>query len=130
MSAAGDLQATTELSDDKKRAALDQTIADARMLILREMKLLPTVPDDDERLVALKDPDLKERVRVKTKELLIEDELRRRRVTKMTMIAEGAEAKRQEDAIEKRKRKMEDDKKWEGAPGPPRPRSWTCRAAH
>lgn len=32
----------------------------------------------------------------------------------MTMIAEGAEAKRQEDAIEKRKRKMEDDKKWEG----------------
>lgn len=49
------------------------------MLILREMKLLPTVPDDDDRLKSLKDPDLKERVRLKTKELLIEDELRRRR---------------------------------------------------
>lgn len=49
------------------------------MLILRDMKLLPTVPDDDDRLRALKDPDLKERVRLKTKELLIEDELRRRR---------------------------------------------------
>lgn len=32
----------------------------------------------------------------------------------MTMIAEGAEAKRVEEAQEKRKRKMEDDKKWEG----------------
>lgn len=32
----------------------------------------------------------------------------------MTMIAEGAEATRIEEAIEKRKRKVEDDKKWEG----------------
>lgn len=31
----------------------------------------------------------------------------------MTMIAEGAEAKRQEEAIEKQKRKMEDKKEWE-----------------
>lgn len=38
-----------------------------------------------------------------------------RRVMKMTMIAEGAEAKRVEDAVEKRKRKVEDDKRWEGA---------------
>lgn len=30
------------------------------------------------------------------------------------MIAEGAEAARVEEAIEKRKRKVEDDKKWEG----------------
>lgn len=32
----------------------------------------------------------------------------------MTMIAEGAEAKRVEEAMDKRKRKIEDDKKWEG----------------
>lgn len=36
----------------------------------------------------------------------------------MTMIAEGAEAKRVEDAVEKRKRKVEDDKRWEGASWP------------
>lgn len=38
-----------------------------------------------------------------------------RRVNKMTMIAEGAEAKRKEDEIAARKRKAEDQQKWEGA---------------
>ncbi|SGY11570.1 BQ5605_C093g13071 [Microbotryum silenes-dioicae] len=52
--------------------------------------------------------------RMLTKELLIDQELRRRRVNKMTMIAEGAQAKKDEEALEKRKRKMEDDKRWEG----------------
>ena len=83
------------------------------MLVLRELGLVRTLPDDDENLVKLR-PDLKERVRIKTKEILIDDELRRRRVMKMTMIAEGAEAKRVEDSIEKRKRKIADDKRWEG----------------
>lgn len=49
------------------------------MLVLREQKLLPVVEDSHPTLVALKDPDLKERVRKKTKEILIDDELRRRR---------------------------------------------------
>ncbi|KAL8280196.1 hypothetical protein RQP46_007526 [Phenoliferia psychrophenolica] len=105
-------KAETELLIPEKRKALDETIGDARMLVLRELGLVRTLPDDDENLVKLK-PDLKERVRVKTKEILIDDELRRRRVMKMTMIAEGAEAKRVEDSIEKRKRKVEDDKRWE-----------------
>ena len=39
----------------------------------------------------------------------------RHRVQKMTMIAEGAEASRVEEAVEKRKRKVEDDKRWEGS---------------
>lgn len=106
-------QAETELLVPEKRKALDETIGDARMLVLRELGLVRTLPDDDPNLVKL-DPDLKERVRRKTKEILIDDELRRRRVMKMTMIAEGAEAKRVEDSIEKRKRKVEDDKRWEG----------------
>lgn len=80
------------------------------------MGLLPIVSDDHERLRALKDPPLRDRVKKKVKEMLIDEELRRRRANKMTMIAEGAEAKRVEDAVEKRKRKMEDDKKWEGEP--------------
>lgn len=33
----------------------------------------------------------------------------------MTMIAEGAEAKRQEDALVERKRKAEEKERWEGA---------------
>lgn len=62
------------------------------MLVLREQvkpALPPSTPDDDPRLLALGRPgggiegkgegDLKERVRRKTKEILIEEELRKRR---------------------------------------------------
>ncbi|KAJ8292399.1 J domain-containing protein spf31 [Rhodotorula toruloides] len=108
-------KAQTELSDPAKRKPLDETITDARMLVLRELGIPRETPDDDERLrpPKLPAPDLKERVRKKTKDLLIEDELRRRRVQKMTMIAEGAEAKRVEDAVAEKKRKMEEKERWE-----------------
>lgn len=36
------------------------------------------------------------------------------RVQKMTMIAEGAEAKRVEEAVEERKRKVVEKQRWEG----------------
>lgn len=54
------------------------------MLVLREMGLVRTTPDDDEKLVKLRDPDLKEQVRRKTKEILIDDELRRRRCVSLS----------------------------------------------
>ena len=123
------------------------------MLVLRELGLARELPDDNEKLVLLglgrgkvvaereediKKGTLKDRVKKKTKEILIDDELRRRRfvplsviagdgsltfrvwnrVQKMTMIAEGAEASRVEEAVEKRKRKVEDDKRWEGQSTP------------
>ncbi|POY76252.1 hypothetical protein BMF94_0447 [Rhodotorula taiwanensis] len=108
-------QAQTELSDPEKRKPLDETLQDARMLVLREIGLPRETPDDHEKLnpPAMKDPDLKERVRRKAKEIMIDDELRKRRVQKMTMIAEGAEAKRVEDAVAERKRKMEEKERWE-----------------
>lgn len=93
------------------------------MLVLRSLS--PSVPretpDDDPRLnppylgggPGKGGEPLKERVRVKVKELIIEEELRRRRVNKMTMIAEGAEAKRQEDAVSERKRKADEKERWE-----------------
>ncbi|ORY77586.1 hypothetical protein BCR35DRAFT_314304 [Leucosporidium creatinivorum] len=81
-------KAAVELADPTRRSSLDQTIEDARMLVLREQlkpALPPSTPDDDPRLLALgkeKDGkemgDLKERVRRKTKEILIEEELRKR----------------------------------------------------
>lgn len=131
---------------------LDETIRDARMLTLRGFSLPETTPNDHERLKKLNPPFLF-RVALKTKEIMIEEELRVRRsvlynderslksylslcsssfirnpticlllhpfaidrARKMTMIAEGTEAKRQEDAITKRKRELEDKKRWEGS---------------
>lgn len=50
------------------------------MLTLRSLGLQAITPDDHEKVLAMKDPDFKESVRVKTKEILIDDELRRRRL--------------------------------------------------
>ncbi|KAK4046735.1 DnaJ sub C member 8 [Microbotryomycetes sp. JL201] len=107
-------KASGELLDADKRKALDETLQDARMLVLRAEGLPRDTPDNHEKVKAMKNPDFKERVRIKAKEIIIDEELRRRRVTKMTMIAEGAEAKRQEDALAERKRKIEDKQRWEG----------------
>jgi len=54
------------------------------MLVLREVGLKPDQPNDHDKLKALGKSedgkgDLKERVRKKAKEIMIDDELRRRR---------------------------------------------------
>lgn len=86
------------------------------MLVLRGLDppLKADTPDDFYRLREL-DPPLAERIRTQAKQMLIDEELRRRRVNKMTMIAEGSEAKRKEDEVNERKRKAESDKAWEAS---------------
>ncbi|KAI9604645.1 hypothetical protein KEM48_002400 [Puccinia striiformis f. sp. tritici PST-130] len=82
------------LLDPEKRKGLDETIKDARMLTLRRLNLPDSTPDDHE----------------KSRNLI---PLFNFAARKMTMIAEGTEAKRHEDAITKRKRELEDKKRWE-----------------
>lgn len=83
------------------------------MLILRGLGVPPEAPDSHDKLRFLQ-PPLRERVRQKTKEILIDDELRRRRTNKMQMIAEGAEAQRVEKEANERKRKAAEKTAWEG----------------
>lgn len=83
------------------------------MLILRGLGLGPDTPDSHDKVRFLL-PPMRERVKAKTKELMVDEEIRRRRTVKMTMIAEGAEAQRVEKAQEERKRKAEEKAKWEG----------------
>ncbi|KAI8450224.1 hypothetical protein BY996DRAFT_7400354 [Phakopsora pachyrhizi] len=105
-------KAESSLLDPTKRKELDQTIKDARMLTLRSLSLPDSTPDEHEKLQRL-NPSFKFRVALKVKEIIIEEELRVRRARKMNMIAEGTEAKRQEDSIAKRKRELEEKKQWE-----------------
>lgn len=83
------------------------------MLILRSLNLPPETPDTHDKVRFLL-PPMRERVKQKAKEILIDDELRRRRTNKMQMIAEGAEAQRIETAQMERKRKQEEKAQWEG----------------
>jgi DnaJ homolog subfamily C member 8 len=72
------LQAESEVSDEKKREEVDAAIMEARTLLLRQHNIPTTVADDDSRIKALK-PSYKEQLRAKAKEVLIDEEVRRRK---------------------------------------------------
>ncbi|KAH6659360.1 DnaJ domain-containing protein [Truncatella angustata] len=99
-------KAQTELMDEKHRARLDESIADARMLLIRENKWTVDSPE-------LKTPEFQVQWRRKTIEVLVDDEQRRRRQMKAQMQEEGREQKKQDEEIDERKRKRQHDQDWE-----------------
>ena len=71
-------QAESELGDTAKREELDAAIRQARNLVLKDLGLPPATPADNPKLDNLK-PPFKEQLRAKSKQLLIEEEVRRRK---------------------------------------------------
>lgn len=72
------IQAESELSDPKKREELDAIIKEARIQLLRSLSLPTNIPDDDQRLGDLV-PPFKTQLRQASKNMLIEEEVRRRK---------------------------------------------------
>ncbi|GAO16823.1 hypothetical protein UVI_02053620 [Ustilaginoidea virens] len=99
-------KAQTELMDEKHRGRLDEAIADARMLLIRENKWTVDSPE-------LKTDDFTKKWREKTKEVLIDNEHRRRRQMKAQMQEEGREQRKQEAELDERKRKRQHEQDWE-----------------
>ncbi|KAI0065316.1 DnaJ-domain-containing protein [Artomyces pyxidatus] len=105
-------KAESELSDATKREEYDAAITQARTLLLKGLSLPPTTPDDHPKLKGL-NPPFKQQLREKSKELLIEEEVRRRKAVKMNLANEGFEARKKDEEVAAKKRKAEDDKSWE-----------------
>ncbi|KAF8638334.1 hypothetical protein AX17_002354 [Amanita inopinata Kibby_2008] len=105
-------KAESELSDKAKREELDAVINQARSLVLKSLQLSTSTPESDPQLRNL-DPSFKSRLRAQSKELLIEEEVRRRKAIKMNLANEGLEAKKKDEEVAAKKRKAEDDKLWE-----------------
>ncbi|KAI0111370.1 DnaJ-domain-containing protein [Daldinia grandis] len=99
-------KAQTELMDEKHRERLDEAIADARMLLIRENKWTVDSPE-------LKTEDFAKQWRVKTREVLIDNELRRKRQMKAQMQEEGREQRKVDLEVEDRKRKRQHEQDWE-----------------
>ncbi|MDI1486521.1 MAG: DnaJ sub C member 8 [Ramalina farinacea] len=101
-------KAQTMLMDEKERGRLDECIADARMLLMRERKLNVDSPE-------VKEPDAEFRSawRKKTIEVLVDNEQRRRKQLKAQMQEEGREQKKQDDEIAERKRRRDHEVEWE-----------------
>ncbi|KAG6334648.1 hypothetical protein ID866_4444 [Astraeus odoratus] len=116
-------KAEAELSDTAKREELDAAIASARTTLLRSLSLPTSLTDDDPRLKYLADdPKMQAQglttpwrimLKEKIKEVLIEEEVRRRKAIKMNLANEGLEARKKEEEVAAKKRKAEEDKAWE-----------------
>lgn len=99
-------KAQVTLLDEKARQHLDECIADARTLLIRQHKYNLDSPE-------LKTESFKKEWRQKTVEVLVEAEARRRKQVKAKMQEEGREKRKEDEEIEQRKRKREDEKRWE-----------------
>lgn len=99
-------KAQTELMDEKHRERLDEAIADARMLLMREMKI-------DINSEEVKTAEFAKEWREMTKKVLVDNEHRRRRQMKAQMQEEGREQKKEEEELEQRKRKRQHEQDWE-----------------
>ncbi|KAI9652775.1 MAG: hypothetical protein M1831_006577 [Alyxoria varia] len=100
-------KAQNELLDEKTRERLDEAIADARMLIIRERKWTVDSPELKE------DQYLKVDLPHKAKEVLIDNELRRRKQAKAQMQEEGRQQRKEDEETSERKRKREHEQQWE-----------------
>lgn len=100
-------KAQTSLLDEGARALLEEAIADARMLIMRERKW--TV--DSEELKG--EEFLKRMWPERAKEVLMEEEVRRRKRARVMMQEEGREREKEEKEGEERRRKREFEKAFE-----------------
>ncbi|KAL8714327.1 MAG: hypothetical protein Q9220_001658 [cf. Caloplaca sp. 1 TL-2023] len=101
-------KAQTELMDPKARTHLDECIADARMLLIRERKLTVDSPE-------VKEPNKEFMTswRKKTVEVLVDAEARRRKQLKAQLQEEGREQRKVDEEVETRKRRREHEVKWE-----------------
>ncbi|KAH9887183.1 DnaJ domain-containing protein [Xylariomycetidae sp. FL2044] len=99
-------KAQTELMDEKHRERLDEAIADARMLLIRENGWTVDSPE-------LKTDAFARRWRDKAREVLVDNELRRKRQARAQMQEEGREQRRADAELEERKRKRQHEQDWE-----------------
>ena len=101
-------KAVTQLQDEKERSKLDEAIADARSILIRERKLTTNSEE-------VKDPDdeFKHAWREKTKWVLAQEEIRRRKQMKGQMQEEGRQQRKEEEELAERKRKREHEQNWE-----------------
>ncbi|KAG6888427.1 hypothetical protein C0992_008507 [Termitomyces sp. T32_za158] len=105
-------KAESELSDKDRRENLDAVINQARLMILKALNLPSSTPDTDPNLRGL-EPPYKVRLRLQSKELLIDEEVRRRKAIKMNLANEGLEARKKDEEVAAKKRKVQEDKQWE-----------------
>jgi DnaJ family protein C protein 8 len=101
-------KAQNELMDEAARERLDESIADARMLLMREKEWTADTHGEE-----LQSDEFKSEWREKTKWVLMDNEKRRQRQLKAQMQEEGRQQRKDDEELEERKRKRDHQEKWE-----------------
>lgn len=99
-------KAESVLQNEPKRLALDQAFTDARRILIRDRKW--TIHDE-----RLKSDDFLSDWRDMTRQVLVETELRRRRIIKANMEEEGRVKRKLDEEVEEKRKKRESAKAWE-----------------
>ncbi|KAF2202733.1 DnaJ-domain-containing protein [Delitschia confertaspora ATCC 74209] len=99
-------KAQTVLLDEKERSKLDEAIADARTLTIRELK----ITKDDEMV---KSEEFRKKWSEKTKWVMMDNEVQKKKRMMAQMREEGREQRKEEEEIAARKRKREHEEAWE-----------------
>lgn len=99
-------KAESALQDPRQREQLDQAFTDARRLLIRDRRW--TIHDERLKGAAFL-ADWRER----TREVLVENELRRRKIARAQMEEEGRLKRKAEEELEERRKKRESAKAWE-----------------
>jgi DnaJ homolog subfamily C member 8 len=94
--------------DEKQRASLDESIADARMLLMRDKGWNP-----DDHSEELQSDEFKTEWKEKAKWVIMENEGRLKRQRKAQMQEEGRQQRKEEEELEERKRKRDHKESWE-----------------
>ncbi|CAE6443129.1 unnamed protein product [Rhizoctonia solani] len=105
-------KAEADLMEQTKRDELDAVMLEARAQTLKANSLPAGISDTDSRVLALV-PSFKEQIRTRARDILIDEEVRRRKAIKMNLANEGLEARRKEEEAATKKRKAEEDARWE-----------------
>lgn len=96
--------------DEAARERLDEGIADARMLLMREKEWTADTHSEE-----LQSEEFKSEWREKTKWVLMDTEKRRQRQLKAQMQEEGRQQRKDDEELEERKRKRDHQEKWEAS---------------
>ncbi|WVN85566.1 uncharacterized protein L203_100714 [Cryptococcus depauperatus CBS 7841] len=108
-------KAHDQLITEDKRRDIDMIMKHARTQVLKTILgsgFTTNVSDDDPRLANLS-PPFDQQIRAKGREILVEDELARRRKQKLAYVNEGAEKAKVEADVAARRKKQEEHAKWE-----------------
>lgn len=107
-------KASEMLLDPSKKAKVDESVRDAKCLVLKRLSLPVDLDSTDPQLTNLPGLPFQDRWKEALKEVLIDTELTKRRALKTVLANERTERAKEDALAAASKRRLDHNKVWEG----------------